>query len=143
MRRGFTLIEMMLVSSLLALVVGGAYQLIYAARFSLRVSEVELQLSREAALIRQAWRQDGTAASAVRFGGDAIAVFETRDGPVRWTVSQGALLREDAAGTLALAVQVSSAEASRWEKLSRLQVRLVRPVADVERTLNVDAVVAR
>lgn len=142
--RGFTLLELMVTLGCLGLATAAAYELGFTVRQQLRVGEVDLTLTRDAALIEHTWRRDVRGArslGAEGAGEGVLAVFDAGTGrEVRWSVVEGRLLRRDPKGEVLLAPAVERSAVRRDGALVTLEVELAGRVGDLVRRQPVRAV---
>ena len=128
-QRGFTLIELMIVTVILAIVAGALGALYLEARVSGARVEASLELEREAAVATEWLRRDLRGATAVATTTTGLTITRGPLPRVRYLVDEGRLVRDDGAPrALGRRFRALSAEPVS-ERVERISLSLERPLS--------------
>lgn len=124
--RGFTLLELMVVSSLSVVIAGAAGMFYYQARVSAARIEAQLQLQRQASLVAEFLAADLRAAQESR-GSKTGIDLKTFDGEqIAYRLSPDGLVRARGASVMMLSGRMQSIKLTQKKGWREVRMRLLR-----------------
>ncbi len=128
-RRGFTLLELAIVTSIWGVIALSVYAFMLETRIAGARLEAEVELQRQAALAGEWIARDVRAADAVEPVGGALEVIAPGERRVVYRVDASGLARVDGDTTLRVAKGVAAVTAHRQARTWIVGLELVRPLA--------------
>lgn len=129
LRRGFTLIELAISTSIAGVVAMAIYAFMLETRLSSARLEAEIELVRQAAVAGEWIARDVRAADAVEPVGGALEVIAPGEARVVYAIEGGGLVRRDAAGSALVGKSVAAVSARRLPRGWVVTLELRRALA--------------